>query len=379
MEVTSANVWVGKNRFERRTLPLPEPPEQGLLLEVTANGICGTDVHLVGQDPTAAMILGHEIVGRIVAFGPGHPHTDAEDQPLREGDTVALFPWVPCLTCWSCRRFGPGATTCSEPFVYGVPPEAIGLTPCATDESLSLTGGFGRHLAVRPGTYLWRVPQSLSPAVASLLDPLAVAVRCVDLARTAPGAWDEVLTPDATAVVLGAGAIGLLTSLALRQVGVGTVVVSGSRPGRLEVARELGIDRVMDIGELGVDERRRAVHDMTGGRGADLVIDATNSPAALSEALAMVRRLGTVIEVGNIVPTGSSITVDPARDICQRSVRLLGVSFNPPRSYTEGMALLARNGSIPFERLITRSFSFDDIGSALEALGGDAVKVTLTV
>lgn len=377
--MTSANVWVGKNRLERRSLPLPEPPVQGLLLEVTANGICGTDVHLIGQDPTAPMILGHEIVGRVVAFGQGHPQTDAEGQPLREGDTVALFPWVPCLTCWSCRRFGPGATTCAEPFVYGVPPEAIGLTPlsAAEEAALPLTGGFGQHLAVRQGTYLWRVPETLSPAVASLLDPLAVAVRSVDLARTAPGAWDEVLTPDATAVVLGAGAIGLLTSLVLRHVGVGTVAVSGSRPGRLSLARELGIDRVMDIGELSADERRRVVHDMTGGRGADLVIDATNSPAALGEALALVRRLGTVIEVGNIVPTGSGITLDPARDICQRSVRLLGVSFNPPRSYTEGMALLSRSG-IPFERLIARSFSFDDVGSALEALSGDAVKVTLT-
>ena len=380
MNTTTATLWVGKNSLEQVEAPLPEPPDEGLLLEVEANGICGSDLHFVSREPAAPLVLGHEIVGRIVAFGAGHPRTDAGDAPLGEGDTVALFPWVPCHRCWSCRRFGPGAATCEKAFVYGVPLDEIGLAAPrrASGDSVELTGGFGRHVAVRAGTYLWKVPPHLPAAVASLLDPLAVAVRGVDMTRTATGTWDEVLTPDSTAVVLGAGAVGLLTGLVLRAQGVGTVIVTGSRSARLAAARDIGMDLVIDRDEVGESARRDAVLDLTGGRGADLVIDATNSPAALGEALAMVRRLGTVVELGNIVPDGSTVAVDPARDICQRNVRLLGMSFNPPRSYSEAMALLGRHHDIPFERLITGSYTLDHVAEALRDISSDGVKVVLT-
>jgi threonine dehydrogenase-like Zn-dependent dehydrogenase len=92
----------------------------------------------------------------------------------------------------------------------------------------------------------------------------------------------------------------------------------------------------------------------------------------------MVRRLGTVIEVGNIVSGESGVSVDPARDICQRNVRLLGVSFNPPRSYAEAMALLRKHDVLPFAKLITGEYSFDQLDLAFRALSGDGVKVTLT-
>jgi threonine dehydrogenase-like Zn-dependent dehydrogenase len=381
MVMTSANVWVGKNRFETVEIPLPSPPAGGLLLEVTANGICGSDRHFVSGDPSAPIVLGHEIVGRITAFGAGHSRLDAAGAPLTEGDTVALFPWVPCGECWGCRRFGPGATTCSNAFVYGVPPEALGLEPPAaidTARKPTLTGGFGKHVAVQPGTYLWRVPDHVPARVASLLDPLAVAVRGVNLAKTPANVPEEVLTFDATAVVLGAGAVGLLTGLVLRHLGIGRVVISGSRTCRLDAARDIGMDVVIDTAELDVAARRDAVLQLTHGRGADIVIDATNSPAALREALGMVRRLGTVVEVGNIVSGGARLDIDPAVDICQRNVRLFGMSFNPARSYSEAMAMLDKHPGIPFERLITHSRSFDDLDLAFRDLAGDAVKVTLT-
>lgn len=357
---------------------MPPPPDDGLLLEVTANGICGSDLHFVERVPQAPLVLGHEIVGRIVAFGPNHPRTDAEDTELHEGDVIALFPWVPCHSCWGCRRFGPGATTCSQAFVYGVPTEELGLPAQRTTDVPALTGGFGRHVAVVGGTYFWKVPPDLPSSVASLLDPLAVAVRAVDLAKTPTGTWDDVLAPDSTAVVLGGGAIGLLSALVLRNLGVGKVVLSGSRTGRLAAAADIGVDTVLDRAATTAPQRRANVLDMTGGRGADLVIDAANTPDAFGEALGMVRRLGTVIEVGNIISGESTVSIDPARDICQRNIRLLGVSFNPPRSYTEAMALLRQHHDLPLSRLVTDEYSFDQLDLALSALSGDGVKVTLT-
>ncbi|MEV6317363.1 zinc-binding dehydrogenase [Streptomyces sp. NPDC051776] len=378
-ETSGAAVWTGPHRLEWQQLPLEAPPAGGLLLELAANGICGSDVHFVGMTPARPLVLGHEIVGRITAGGPGFAGCDAAGTKVGVGDTVALFPWVPCGRCWGCRRFGPAATTCSQAFVYGIPPEAIGAAPGDTGgpAEVRLTGGFGHHVLVRDGTWFWRVPDALPPAVASLLDPLAVAVRSVDVTRTPSGAWDEVLTADSTAFVLGLGTVGLLTALVLRRSGVGTVVVSGSRPRRLAAGERVGADLVLDRNEFDLDQRRRRILDLTGGRGADLVVDATNSPLSLAEAIGAVRRLGTVVEVGNVVSSGTVIPVDPARDICQASIRLLGVTYNPPRSYAEAIALLS-DRTLRFEELITGIYPIREAGAALDALSGDVVKLVLS-
>ncbi|MFD5428196.1 zinc-binding dehydrogenase [Streptomyces sp. NPDC127084] len=378
-ETSRAMVWTGRRTLEWQELPLGDPPAGGLLLEVTANGICGTDAHFIAMEPARPLVLGHEIVGRIAATGTGFTGHDADGVRVGIGDTVALFPWVACGQCWGCRRFGPGATTCEHAFVYGIPPEAIGAPPSdtVTTGTVRLTGGFGRHMVVRQGTWFWRVPDDISPAVASLLDPLAVALRSLDVTRTPTGTWDEVLTPDSTAVVMGLGTVGLLTVLALRRCGVGTIVASGSRPQRLAAADRMGADAVLDTGALDSEGRRRKVLDITAGRGADLAVDATNSPAALSEALALVRRLGTVVEVGNSVSDGVTIPIDVARDICQKSIRIIGVTFNPPQSYREGSALLA-DRTLPFESLITATRPLRQAETALDDLSGDVIKLVLS-
>lgn len=380
MDTAVASVWSGPDQLAIQQLPVPSAPAGGLLLRVAANGICGTDVHLLTQTPPRPTVLGHEIVGTVEAFGTGTPHKDAADVDIAIGDRVALFPWIPCGSCWACRRFGPAAATCERGFVYGVPFAMTGagdFSPLEDGtEAPALTGGYGSHIAMHPGTYFWRVPDAMTSSVASLLDPLAVAVRAVDMARTATGTWDEVLRPDATAVVQGAGAVGLLTAIVLRAVGVGRVVVSGARPTRLAAARDLGAAETLDVRATSSDERVAAVRSMTGGRGADLVIDCSNDPSALVEAIHMSRRLGTVIEVGNMVNAGSQVLVDPATDICQRNIKLLGMSANPPQSYAEAIALLGR-ADLPFADLITHEVPLTDPREAMRALAGDAVKVVL--
>ncbi|MGW7825034.1 hypothetical protein ACWGLF_45130 [Streptomyces puniciscabiei] len=88
--------------------------------------------------------------------------------------------------------------------------------------------------------------------------------------------------------------------------------------------------------------------------------------------------MGTVVEAGKIVSTGEGVTVDPALDICQRNIRLLGMSHNPPRSFSAAMALLLRHRSIPFERLLTHVWSFDRIDEAMcDLTRSDAVNVSL--
>lgn len=376
-----ASVWVAPGRLEPHDLAVPEPPDGGLLLEVLANGVCGTDLHLLHTAPPRPTVLGHEIVGRVLAVGRGGPTTDAAGAPVGVGERVALFPWVPCRRCWACDRFGPAAATCTDAVVYGIPVEASGVAGTEQDgrrPASLLSGGLGSHLVVRPGTYFWRVPDAMSDVRASLLDPMAVAVRAVAMTRTAVGAWDEVLRPDSTAVVLGAGPVGLLVTAVLRASGVGRVIVSGSRPARLAAARRIGATTVLDVRSTTERERADAVLDATAGHGADLVLDCTNDPGALLEAIRSTRRLGTVVEVGNMVNTGRTVAIDPAADICQRNIKLLGMSANPPQSYAEAMALLART-DIPFDELVTSTVPLRDAATALDLVTApDSIKVVLT-
>ena len=382
-DLAEALVWVAAGSLETQQLAVPDPGPGALLLRVEANGVCGTDLHLLSESPPYPTVLGHEIVGTIVSFGPGAKALDSASEQVAVGDRVALFPWIPCGSCWACHRFGPAAATCSNGFVYGIPFELTGAGDQSRHSSRAdsypwFTGGFGQYLYVYPGTYFWRVPEDMPTEIAALLDPLAVAVRTVDMARTATATWDEVLTADAVAVVQGAGPVGLLTAIALRQAGVGKILIVGAPPRPLKAARAVGADDVLDISGLGAAERLARVLSHTKGRGADLVVDCTNQPAALSEALSMVRRLGTVIEVGNMVNTGQTIDVDPAVDICQKNVRLLGMSANPPRSYTEAMALLSRFNHIPFNQIISHCFPQREAVQALGRLHDpDVVKVIL--
>jgi threonine dehydrogenase-like Zn-dependent dehydrogenase len=380
MTVATAAVWTGPDRLERMDLPLPAPPAGGLVLRVDANGICGTDLHLLGSAPPRPTVLGHEIVGTILGFGEATQRADAAGVPLVEGDRVALFPWVPCGQCWACHRFGPAAATCSRGFVYGIPFALTGAGDASALEddtaAPALTGGYGSHLLVHPGTYYWRVPDDMPSSVAALLDPLAVAVRAVNLARTGTGSWDEVLTPDATALVQGAGPVGLLTVLVLRAYGVGQVLVLGARANRLAAATAFGAQETFDIRATTAEQRLARIRALTGGRGADLVIGCSNAPDAFVEGIRLTRRLGTMVEVGNMVNAGSEVRLDPATDICQRNIRLLGMSANPPRSYHEAMALLGRR-DLPFASLITDQFPLSQPEAALDAMQRNAIKVTL--
>lgn len=134
---------------------------------------------------------------------------------------------------------------------------------------------------------------------------------------------------------------------------------------------------MIDVRSTTVEERHAAVMAATSGRGCDLVIDCTNDPAALVEGIRAVRRMGTVIEVGNMVNTGTEVRLDPASDICLKNIRLLGMSVNPPQSYAEAMALLARD-DIDWDGLITARMPLNDPKAALRRLAEpEAIKVVL--
>ena len=369
-----AAVWTAKHRIEVRELPIPEVKPDGLLLKVEAAGVCGTDGHLIEQDPPYPAIMGHEIVGRIVALGAEANRTlNVRGGPVAVGDRLALYPWIMNPRSEGCLRFGPGTcTVTNDSFVYGIPYSMLGLggreiISSRIDEAPHFKGGFAEYVHVFPDTYAWKVPDDMPADVAALLDPLAVAVRTVELAQTLPGVPEEAFNTSARIVVVGAGPIGLLTALVARVMGVERIVVVGARERRLRLCREIAeVEETIDIHATTPAERLARVRDLTGG-GADVVFDCANTPAAFVESLELVRRLGTVVEAGNMVNVGTTVALDPARLICGKHARVIGMSANHPGAFDKAFRLLGRHRRIPFHRMLTHEAR--GVGELLPTLG----------
>lgn len=257
----------GVGNMELRETPVPEPQANEVLLEVKAAGICGTDIHIMhDQFPYwPPVIMGHEFSGQIVRVGSEVTDYQPGDRVVGEPHTKA------CGRCELCRTGN--------------------IQLCAQKRSpgWGIHGAFAKYL-VMPTHLLHRIPDSMSFEEAAVVEPTANVVQDV-LERGR-------VEPNDTVVILGPGTIGLLSVMAARAAGAGTVIVVGARgdiPMRLPKAKELGADEVIQAEE---EDPVEAVRRITGGRGADLVVEASGSPRAIASAVGMVRRLGRITQIG---------------------------------------------------------------------------------
>ncbi|MCC6382141.1 MAG: alcohol dehydrogenase catalytic domain-containing protein, partial [Dehalococcoidia bacterium] len=246
----------------------PDAPEAGeLLVRVEAVGICGSDVHVYewtdGYDfmrPHLPVTLGHELAGHVAGAGP------RTDVPV--GTRVAVLPSVACGSCPMCRR--------SEPESCGRR-RTIGLT---------LDGGFAPLVRV-PATNVMALPAGIDAELGALVEPLAVAADAVLVGEGGLGD---------TVVVLGPGTIGQGIALLARAAGAGRVIVAGRADGpRFDVLRRLGITDTVDVADAPLAEQVLA---LTGGRPADVVLEATGHPPSITDALPVLKRGGVLVVAG---------------------------------------------------------------------------------
>ena len=249
-------------------VPTPVPGEGQVLLAVTRNGLCGSDVHTyVGSDTGGAamhvpgVVLGHEFAGTVVDVGPGVA-------AVAVGSPMAVAPIEWCGECHPCRNGW--VNLCRRTAIYG-------------GYRLPLHGGLAPYVAVSHRS-LYPVPDGLDVAHAALAEPVAVAVHAV---RRAP------VLLGSSVLVLGAGPIGLAVLQAARAAGAGMVAVSELSPARQAAAAGLGADLVLDPTSVSAP---RAVREQTGA-GVDIVFDTTASHAALADGLTAARARGTVVSV----------------------------------------------------------------------------------
>ena len=327
----------------------PVPREGQALIAVEACGICGSDLHVFhhGYGVPAGQVLGHEFSGRVVDA----PGVDG----LVPGDPVVVRPVIPCGACDRCRAGD--VQLCRAPA-----PRIIGFGAAGAFAELVLV-----PTAIR-GQTVFPLPSGVTTRAAALTEPLAVALHAVRLAGPVEGA---------TALVLGAGAIGLGVVRFLRLRGAGTIIAADPSALRRGRALELGADAALDPA---ADDVVVAVRERTGpwalGRGAraDVTFDCAGAPGTLRAAIDATRQRGIVV----IAAMGTT-RVELRPDVIATKELVLRGSMAYIDEFGEVLARIA-DGSVDPERFVTHTFPLRDIQAAFETQGDAdaAVKVLVT-
>jgi L-iditol 2-dehydrogenase len=295
------------HRLVVEEVPEPVVASDEVLIRVKACGICGSDVHGIDGSTDRRrppVIMGHEAAGVIAATGTAVGS-------WKPGDRVTFDSTIFCGTCRHCRRGE--INLCDNRRVLGV--------SCAEYRQ---DGAFAEYVAV-PARGIYRLPEDLAFEEAALVESVSIALHGVGRLRVSLGDL---------AVVVGAGTIGLLAIQALKARGCALVAAADVAPERLELARRLGADALIDTGsaEAAADVRR-----LTGGRGADAVVEAVGLPATVRFAVESVRKGGELALVGNFSPEVAL----PLQSVVTREVALLG-SCASQGEYPAALELMAR-------------------------------------
>jgi L-iditol 2-dehydrogenase len=303
--------------FEIADTPRPVPGPDDVLVRVAACGICGSDVH--GYDGSSGrrippIVMGHEGAGTVDAMGAGIGNFSV-------GDRVTFDSTISCGACDYCFRGE--INLCDNRRVLGV--------SCA---DYRCAGAFAEYVVV-PRRIVHLLPASLSFAEAAMLEAVSVALHAVSLSKIAPGQ---------TALVLGAGMIGLLTLQALRLAGCSNVFVVDLDPSRLKLAIGLGASTALCATRA---ELISQILDLTKGRGVDIALEAVGINETVRTAIDCVRKGGAVTLVGNIEPEVKL----PLQKVVTRQIRLQG-SCASAGEFPQAIELVG-SGRIQVKPLIT--------------------------
>ena len=333
----------GPGHLELREVEPPQPGPGEVLIEVKACGICGTDVHVLHDKFPywPPVILGHEFSGVVVETGPETKLYSAGDRVVGEPHTKA------CGHCYLCRTGN------------------IQICPMKRSPGWGIDGAATKYLKM-PERLLHRIPDEMDYDVAALVEPTANTVHDV-VERAGIQAGDFV-------VVLGPGPIGLLAGLTARAAGARHVVIAGTPADeevRLKKARELGFETVLNVAESDPVE---IVQELTGGIGADLVVECSGAPAAIASTVDLIRKKGRVCVIGLTGKDAIPFPWDKA------AFKVCDVIFNLSTSYTSWdrtIALIA-TGRLPAGELITHRLPLTEWQRGFDELEAQrALKVIL--
>jgi L-iditol 2-dehydrogenase len=334
---------VGPEDLQVVDLPVPACPEDGLLLQVKACGVCGSDLRRWREGPQGVVTTpGHEFAGVVVEVGP-------RTTGYAVGDHLAVAPDVHCLHCWYCSV---GLYNLCDAMTM------IGITP-------GFHGGLAEYCALPghalAGGTMHLMPEGLGFREGALAEPLSSVQACHEDIRTSLG--DTVL-------VMGAGPIGCLHTAVARLRGA-RVILSEPSAERRRLAERFAPDLLIDPGR---EDVVAVVREATDGLGADSAICANPVAATHQQAVAAVRKRGTVVLFGGL-PSAAPMTQLDANRIHYDEIRVVGSFSYHPEFHRRALRLLER-GQVEAEAIVSHTFPIEQVREAFRAMAaGEALKV----
>jgi D-arabinose 1-dehydrogenase-like Zn-dependent alcohol dehydrogenase len=340
-------------------IPLPDRLEPGsAIVRVAGSTLCGSDVHvwegkLATRKVPLPVVLGHEVVGRVVAIDPA----DTRDVLGRTIGIGELIGWgeASCGHCHACTVLGT-PTQCAA--------RRYGILESAREFPYAL-GGLSEYTYVPPGSSRMLIPEALPTTWAAAAGcSLKTVIRGF---RRAGG-----VQPGQSVVIQGSGALGLFgTALAVVS-GADPVVTVGGPAARLEVAKAFRATATIDLDELPEPEARvEAVRELTGGRGADLVCDFAGGRTSTAEAVEMCARHGRHLVVGQVAPTDVPIG---AHLVMTRELTIVGTSSGDVGDHYRALRFLERHAAtFEWDRIFTPPYPLSQVHFAMEAMASLSV------
>ncbi len=300
-----AAVFYKKHDIKIEEIKKPEPGAGEVLIKVMACGICGTDVHIFEGDEGAAAtpagtVLGHEFSGIIEKTGAGVT-------AFKEGDRVTVDPNKLCGKCAYCRS---GIGHFCENII------GIGTT---------VNGGFSEYAAV-PESQVYKIADTTAFTEAAMCEPVACCLHGIDLCH---------ITPGDTVAVIGCGMIGMIMLQLAKISGAAKIIAIEPDRGKLEKAKELGADIVIDP----LSENAEEVIKENGIDRVGVVIECVGRPGTMEEAIGIAGKKSTVMFFGLTAPD-ETISVKPF-ELFKKEIELKASYINP---YTQGRALALIDG-----------------------------------
>lgn len=311
--------------------PIPQVKDKEVLVKIEYVGICGSDLHYYETGRIGnyivkpPFVLGHEPSGTVVEIGKEVTH-------LKVGDRVALEPGKTCGHCEFCKtgRYN----LCPDVEFFATPP---------------YDGTFQEYVA-HDADLCFKLPDHVSTLAGALIEPFAVGIHAANQGEAQAGQ---------TAVITGAGAIGLVTLLALQYKGVSNIIVVDIMQKRLEKALELGAAHVINASETDVVEK---IMELTDGKGCDLAIETAGTEITTNQIIHAVKKGSNIVLVGygktGLMNLEMSLALD--KEVTFKTV------FRYRHIYPMAIDAVA-GGKIHLEGIVTDFFEFDDIQNAMDS------------
>ncbi|MEM3623326.1 MAG: zinc-binding dehydrogenase [Candidatus Bathyarchaeia archaeon] len=324
-------------------IPKPKVNAGEVLVEVKAATTCGTDLKIFQRGYVEKVIklptvFGHEWAGEVVEVGEGL------EWP-RKGMRVRAGNSAPCLRCVMCQK---GKYNLCENMIW-------------------LWGAYADYIKVPAHMVqvnMQEIPQHVSYEEAAITEPLACVLHGVEEAGVKLGD---------TVAIIGAGPIGLLHLLTVKKLGAEKTIITDLIDERLSFAEKLGADETVNAGKEDVTEK---VRQITGGYGADVVIEAIGSPKTWEQALTLVRKGGTVLEFGGC-PPGTEIKISTEM-LHYGEITVRGAFHTTPLHFRKALNLIASR-TIDVRPLITRKMGLNEIKEAFQILATSKNEIKIAI